>query len=301
MSIRQATYDEVVEECGRLARQWRRLRPDQTQIAAFDADGTLWDEDVADLLWERLIEQQALTRQAAAPLARTVRASGEEPAHDPYEDYARLRELARQGRCSEETMVRVMLEGLAGLGEDEIYLHSQKALARARGIAGVGSGPAALMISRLRDLGYRIVVVSGSPRWAVEVALKPLGIDSSDIVAGQVAVVNGALTDGVIEPLPHGRGKIQAILRRFGAVPHVSVGNGLADLEMLEAASHLKLLVNPTDALLKACEDGAAYVTPLGEHDLATAATGRGPTLKSRAVTTAGATAARKPRPRARR
>jgi len=302
MSIRQATYEEVVEQCGRLARQWRRLRPDQPQIAAFDADGTLWEEDVADLLWDHLVEGKALTRQAAAPLARTVRAAGEEPTHDPYEDYQRLKELSRRGRCPEETMVRVMLQGLAGLTEEAIYLHAQKALARARGISGVATGPSALMIARLRDLGYRVVVVSGSPRWAVEVAVKPLGMDTTDIVAGQVAVVSGALTDGVIEPLPHGPGKIQAILRRFGTVPHVSVGNGLGDLEMLEAASHLKLLVNPTDALLKACEDGAAYVTPRGEPDLAGAATGRGPTIRSRGVAAAGAgTSTPKPRPRARR
>jgi len=305
MSIRQATYDDVVEQCGRLAQQWRRLRPDQTQFAAFDADGTLWEDDVADLLWEHLTRGKALHRMAAAPLARAVRGAGEEPTHDPYADYAKLKELSRAGRCGEGTMVRVMLEGLAGLREEDIYLHSQKALERAGGPARKGTGPAAAMIARLRDLGYRVVVVSGSPRWTVEVAVKPLGVGPADIVAGQVAVVDGTLTDGVIEPLPHGKGKIQAILRRFGAGPHVSVGNGLGDLQMLEAASHLKLLINPTDALLKACEDGAAYVTPLGGPELAGIAAGRGRTLKSTGAAARGSTAAgttrSKPRPRARR
>ena len=171
-------------------------------------------------------------------------------------------------------MVRVMLQGLAGLREDEVYVHSQKAVAAAEGTPAA-SRPAFRMIEQLRDLGFRVIVVSGSPRWTVEVAVRSMGIEPEDIIAGQVAVVEGVLTHGVIEPLPHGKGKIQAILRRFGAVPHVSVGNGLGDLAMLEAASHLKLLINPTEALLRACEEGAAATTPMGLLHLPEAAATR--------------------------
>ncbi|HKY33249.1 MAG TPA: HAD family hydrolase [Candidatus Polarisedimenticolia bacterium] len=253
MSVRRAHVSDLLEQCHRLAQQADRLRPGQPQIAAFDADGTLWGPDVAELLWGRILDERALDRRAVAPIARVLRGCGAEPSRDPYADFSRLMDLFMAGRCSEEQMTRVMLEGLAGMREEALYALSGKA------VSGLGdvtqTGEAARMVEHLRTLGFHVVVVSGSPRWAIETAVRPLGIERSEVIAGQVAVVDSVLTDGIIEPLPYGKGKIQAILRRYGRVPIIAAGNGLADLPMLEGASHLRLLVNPTAELLRACDD----------------------------------------------
>lgn len=255
MSIPSASYNDVVEQCLRVAQQGRNLRPGQRQIAAFDADGTLWAQDVAEILWQRLVDGNTLREAGAGPLARAVRSLGEEPARDARKDYIRLLRLYREGRCPEETMVRAMLSGLAGIREDDLYECVKEAILEIPDMKTLDTGRSADMIRQLRDQGFRIVVVSSSPRWAVEVAVQRLGIEQRDVVAGQVAVVNGVLTQSIIEPLPHGPGKIQALLRACGSVPHVSVGNAMNDLALLEAASHLKLLVNPTDDLVAACEE----------------------------------------------
>jgi phosphoserine phosphatase len=255
MSIRRAPLQDILERCDRLAIDSGRLRPGQPQLAAFDADGTLWKTDVGDLLWERLLAERALDRRAIAPIARTLRACGVEPSRDPYVDFPRLQELHRSGLCSEELLARVMLQGLAGLREEDVYVQALKAMGRCEALSNAATGEASSLLDHLRRLGFQVVVVSASPRWAVEVAAQPLGISPDEVLAGQVAVVNGVLSDGVLDPLPHGRGKIQALLRRYGRVPVVAAGNGLGDLPMLEGASHLRFLFNPTEELVKAADE----------------------------------------------
>lgn len=293
MSIRRATLPEIVQRCDHLAQQGKRLRPGQSPIAALDADGTLWGPDVAELLWRRLISQRALHRRAAAPIARALRDCGAEPKRDPYVDYEQLCVLHRAGLVPQETMVRAMLAGLAGLREETLYLSCVEVVSEAGELNSLDGGGTRRMIDELRELGYRVIVVSGSPRWAVEVAVRPLGIPPEDVLAGQVAVVDGALTDGIIEPLPWGKGKVQSILRRFGVVPRISMGNGLGDLPMLEATSHLRILVDPTDELKTACEEikGATWSVSL----LAPRATSHRHAAVARAAGQPAPTARRRP------
>jgi phosphoserine phosphatase len=264
MSIRRAPLQDLFDRCERLAQQGHRLRPGQPLLAAFDADGTLWAADVAEILWDRLISERALDRRAVAPIARALRACGVEPSRDPYSDYPRLMDLFRGGRCTEEIMARVMLEGLAGLREEDVYVHALKAVTANGEVSEAMAGEASRLMDHLRRLGYQIVVVSGSPRWAVEVAVQPLGVQTSEVLAGQVAVVDGVLSDEVLEPLPLGQGKIQSILRRFGRVPLVAAGNGVGDLAMLEGASHLRFLFNPTSELVRAADEMRTVTWSLG-------------------------------------
>lgn len=304
MSIRRASYSDVLEECARLAQNGQRLRPGQSPLAAFDADGTLWAADVAEVLWARLVDNKALHPRAAAPMARALRSCGKEPARDPYEDFGQLMNLYRSGGCPEETMVRAMLEGLVGLAEKDLLDHCGAAVAETKGFETHESAGVARMIAELRRLGFRVIVVSGSPRWAVECAVRRFGVEPADVLAGQVAVVDGVLTDGIIEPLPYGPGKIQAILRRLGTVPQVAVGNTLGDLAMLEATSHLKLIVNASQALAKACEQSRGYTWSLGLQEWLTTGPAkpggrRGASrLKSASATAAGGTSTPTDRPR---
>ncbi|MFQ5702025.1 MAG: HAD family hydrolase [Acidobacteriota bacterium] len=268
MSIPNAAYSEVVERCLHLAWQGRWLRPRQPQIAAFDTDGTLWDCDLAHRFWRRLVSRRLLHENAQRPLARAARALGLEPCQNPYDNYRTLDGLRRAGRCPEPLMVRVMLEGLTGLREDQVRSHARATVTGVAEMRSVAGGRAAELIGQLRQQGFRVIVVSASPHWVVEAAVESIGMTPEDVIAGRVAVVDSVLTDGVIEPVPYGTGKIQAILRRFRAVPSISVGNGVGDLAMLKASSHLKLLVNPTQALLQACEEIGGNTWPMGILDL---------------------------------
>jgi phosphoserine phosphatase len=299
MSIPSASYNDVVDQCLRVAQQGRNLRPGQRQIAAFDADGTLWAQDVAEILWQRLVESGTLREAGAGPLARAVRSLGHEPSREARQDYMRLLRLYREGRCPEETMVRAMLSGLAGIREDDLYECAREAIGSVDDLKSQANGRPADMIRQLRAQGFHIVVVSSSPRWVVEVAVDGLGIEPRDVVAGQVAVVEGVLTSSIIEPLPQGQGKIQALLRSCGSVPHVSVGNTINDLALLEAASHLKLLVNPTDDLVAACEEIGGSTWSMATLDLHSGPAHRRKLRQTGVNSTGPMPAIKPPRPRA--
>ena len=296
MGIPRKTIHDVIEQCGRLAREAHRLRPDLHHLAAFDADGTLWGPDVAELLWERLLSSRALTPAGAAPMARALRQCGEEPTRDPFRDYPALDALFRAGRCSEETMARVMLQGLAGLREEDLYAHARAAIGQASDLQEARIAGTRRLLDEMRKLGYRVIVVSSSPRWVVEVAVEPLGVARKDILAGQVAVVDGVLSDGILEPLPHGKGKIQAILRRFGSVPRVALGNALSDLAMLEATSHLRVLVNPTEELLSASEGIHGTTWSMGPVGAAASEAGKRAAVAGTGAHTTGPHPPRRPR-----
>ncbi len=298
MSIPSADYDEILDQCRRIATQGRTLRPGDAPIAAFDADGTLWDTDVAEVLWQHLVDRRALHPRAAGPIARTLRASGEDPSHDPYDDYGRLIARYREERVREDAMVRVMIEGLAGLEEARLYDHAREAFSSCEALASSGRGRPADMVRRLRAEGYRVVVVSSSPRWAVEVAVEPLGVPPHDVIGGDLAVVDGRLAGSVIQPLPHAQGKVEAVLRRFGAVPRVSAGNTIHDLALLAAASHVKLLVNPTDDLIAAFEERGAGGWSASRLDLHTDARPRTKIRKKAAAIPMNAPSTRAPRQR---
>jgi hypothetical protein len=76
------------------------------------------------------------------------------------------------------------------------------------------------------------------------------------------------------------------------------VGNTISDLPLLEAASHLKLLVNPTADLVAACEEIGGSTWSMATVDLLSAPAR--PKLRQAGVNTTGPIPAIKtPRPRA--
>jgi len=200
-------------------------------VAAFDADGTLWREDIGEAFLRHLVG----TGRVRLPDGR-----------DPYEAYERAVERDRR------TGYMLAAQLLAGLGEAEVAAEADRF---ARSWVPPRLVRAALELrAACSEAGLRLVVVSASPLPIVRAAAPLAGF--SDFAGIAVRVRDGRFTAEVLEPVTYAEGKVQAAAR-FGPLI-VACGDSLGgDLPLLSAA-RIPVVVAPstgsplaTEALLR--------------------------------------------------
>jgi phosphoserine phosphatase len=197
------------------------------EVAVFDADGTLWADDVGEDMFRWLLAQGRLL--GGAP-GRDLWAEYEAKCKaSPYDGYGWL------GAC------------LAGLEERE--LEALAAGFYAEHYARKVFPAQRALVEALHEAGWEVWIVSGSPRWMVVPGALDLGIPRERVVGVEVAVEGGVLTDRVLEPVTCHQGKVEAIGQRIGKRPRLAAGNAMTDHEMLCLASDVVLTVNPGPAL----------------------------------------------------
>jgi HAD superfamily phosphoserine phosphatase-like hydrolase len=221
-------------------------------VAAFDADHTLWHADVGDLGWRACLEARLLKPASAAPLARELELVGARPSGEPHEDARALYALYKEDKVSEDAIVRAMTVCYAGWSHDEVEALSRRlardAIARARyeGVAEIARG--------LRERGFRVVVVSGSPAWLVRESVRGfLPVDPEvDIFGTLLESKSGILGAKMAEPVTFFEGKVEALKRAFpGKRPSFAFGDSKGDVPLLEHAARLAFAVNPRPQLRK--------------------------------------------------
>lgn len=198
---------------------------------AFDADGTLWADDIGEAFFDFKIDNELV------PLP-----------NDPYEHYLLLKSqnppiaynwLA--ALCAGQTVERVM-----SWAETSYIAQKPRVFV-----------PAFSLIQDLKAIGVESVVVSASVKWAVIPGAERLGI-SSDCVFG----VETEVKDGMVSDKPSGfmtwrEGKREALLKKFGVGPLFACGNSDGDLQLLESSRGLRLAVQ-----------SASSDTSLGQNEL---------------------------------
>ncbi len=179
-------------------------------VAAFDADGTLWREDVGEAFLRHLVG----IGWVRLPDGR-----------DPYEAYERA--VERDKRTG--YMFAAQLQ--AGLGEAEVAAEAERF---ARSWVPRRLVRAALELrAACSEAGLRPVMVSASPLPIVRAAAPLAGF--SDLAGIAVRVRDGRFTAEVLEPVTYAEGKVQAAAR-FGPLI-VACGDSLTgDLALLSAA-----------------------------------------------------------------
>lgn len=194
-----------------------RAARDAGGTAAFDADGTLWADDIGEAFL------RDLEREGRVP-AGAWRTYEARHAEDPVGAYG--------------WAVSVM----AGLPEAEVR-------ARAERFFPLHFAPRLFpavraLVEALVSGGVRVAIVSASNRWLVEAAARALRVPHVAGVA--VEIEGGVLTERVVHPLPAGEGKVHWARALLGAAPSLAVGNGAIDLELLRSAAH-RLVICPAD------------------------------------------------------
>lgn len=241
----ERSVEELVREIGALPRG-AGVAP----LAVLDADGTLWAGDVGLMLFEWMVHGRRLRAPTAPRIAAELSAMKEPATGDLHRDAWRLFELYRDGRYPERDVCMLMAWAFAGYRDDEARAECRAAL-DAAGLAGLVHEGVRALLAGLRELGLRVIVVSASPAWGVELGCGPLGIEAADVRAIE-AVRDGAgvVEADVLPPVTYREGKVEAIHAiTGGARPLVVLGDSAGDLPMLADAT-LAVAIQPRPALL---------------------------------------------------
>jgi phosphoserine phosphatase len=188
-------------------------------IAAFDADGTLWQTDVGELFFQYQIDCCDLPNMPA----------------DPWHYYETLK----------KTDHRAAYLWLAQINKGQSFNDVRKwAQASVNAAAPLPVfAPQARLIQYLTSHQFEIYIVTASVQWAVAPAAHLVGVKSEHVLGIQTAIEDGVVTDRQHGELTWREGKATGLIKTTGVAPHLSVGNTIGDEALLRAATHTRLAI----------------------------------------------------------
>lgn len=207
-------------------------------LAVFDADGTLWADDIGEDCFLWLLEEKKI----------------------PGLDYSRDLFAEYQARVEEDEVAGYasLVELLAGVRESELRAWC-RSFFEARYARKVFAAQQSL-IDRLHGAGWEVWIVSASPRWMVEPGAEAMGIPLERVVGISSEVVDGVLSEKVQEPVSARQGKVACIETWIGRTPALVSGNSMGDFAMLKVASELSLVIEPGEELSALAEEAGWVV-----------------------------------------
>jgi phosphoserine phosphatase len=217
-------------------------------VAVFDADGTLWQADAGDELFEY---------QKSRHLMPSAPAQGDE-LQAVYDAILKSGDT----RLAYESVIK--WNAGASLEEMESWVAQCWARPETKGRC-VPIDVTQSLVRALHQRGFEVWVVSASNWWLVAHAVAPLGIPSERVIAGRLDVYDGRLTDKWLYPLPYRATKTKAIADIIGVWPKLVAGNSMGDYEMMLLAQELVLVINtakPGDPYYETEQDLARHMTP---------------------------------------
>lgn len=213
---------------------WERIRSStqssiqefgaQKLIAAFDADGTLWDTDFGENFFQFQIDRK-LVEMPANPWQYYWDLKGE--SGDPRPGFLWLAQI-----CQGHSLAEVKKwadESFASQGSDVIFQEQQK------------------VIRYFLDAGITVAIVTASVAWAIEPGARKLGVPTQNVIGVRTEVRNGIVTDIQQGPVTYREGKV-AGLKQYFPNHHCffASGNTTGDLELLTYSKGIRLAVTAT-------------------------------------------------------
>ncbi len=196
------------------------------QVATFDADGTLWADDVGEDFFRWLIAEGRLP--------------GVSPGEDRYAAYEAQLEVDTAGAYASVATSMAGLEEATLKGWCRDFFEAR--------YAEKIFAPQAALVRSLEAAGVEVWVVTASPRWIVQAGMAWFELPPERVVGIDVAVIGGRLTDRVVGPVTYRAGKVAAIDLRIRQRPALASGNTMSDFDMLVAAGE-GVVINPGEEL----------------------------------------------------
>ena len=196
----------------------RALKDGATPIAAFDADGTLWNMDMGEHFFDYQVRNRLLPGL-------------------PDDPWAHYRKLHKEHAPTAFLWLAQINEGQT---LKQVQQWSQKAFQE---INPVPTFPGVVEILRhLQKSDVAVYVVTASITWSVEPGAEFLGIPRENVIGVQTKVHKGLICgeqDGVVT---WREGKVTGLLNvTERRLPFFAAGNTLGDLPLLDSASHIRL------------------------------------------------------------
>lgn len=202
----------------------KNLEPEPKAVAAFDADGTLWDIDVGEIVFDHQIKHWDL-KLPENPWKYYLDLKKKEP----RQAYLWLAQIL-EGKCIDEVLKK----------NEESYVFWEKE-----------NGPLPIfeeqkkLIKKLSDYGVEVYIVTASVRWSVFAGAKRLGIPTKNVIGVQTHLKDNYVSSSQKGAITYRKGKAEALFSVIGDRPLVlTAGNTMGDFELLEASQGIRLAVS---------------------------------------------------------
>ncbi len=191
-------------------------------IAAFDADGTLWDTDLGENFFQYQIDNK-LVSLPDNPWQHYW--DMKKVNNDPCPAYAWLAQINKGVPL--QTLRQWAQKAFDQIQPKPIFSEQKK------------------LIDLLKSNGIQVYIVTASITWAVEPGARELGLTDSDVIGIETSVENSLVTDTVLHPITYRQGKVDALLKRTqNKLPFLCSGNTIGDFELLNSSTHIRLAVS---------------------------------------------------------
>lgn len=194
------------------------------RIAAFDADGTLWDSDAGETFFDWQIQNCGLEGLPADPWARYKELKNP----DPRVAYVWLAQINAGHSLAQ---VRAWAKECFAQHPNWPVFESQRRL-----------------FELLRSLDFEIFIVTASIKWAVEPVASLLGVDYDHVIGITTRIEDGYVGMEAVHPITWRQGKAEGLLvATKGIRPILACGNTYGDTALIETATHVNLAVSTQD------------------------------------------------------
>lgn len=214
---------KTVSDLEQLLETLTKKRPSGPAVAAFDADGTLWDIDMGESFFDYVIKNQLV------PLPR-----------DPWSFYFEL-----QDRASKEAAYLWLAQIFKGIPLEQVRAWAKESVESIHPIPVFDFQKK--VISHLLGLGVDVYIVTASIKWAVEPAAHLVGLAPEKVLGIETVLEDGRIGMRKKGTLTYREGKPKRLLEATGGVrPFFCSGNTEGDLELLRSATDVRFVMSNT-------------------------------------------------------
>ena len=196
----------------------------KSPVAAFDADGTLWNMDMGEHFFQYQIDHKLVAMPS-----------------DPWHHYKSLKKKHPPDAYLWLAQIN------HGKSLDEVRKWASAAVGE---IGAVPFFPEVQhLVQYLISKKVSVYVVTASVTWAVEPAARLLGIPFSHVLGVETEIDDtGLVTDHQRGVVTYRHGKAESLLAATGDVrPFLCVGNTEGDQKLIESSTDFKLCVRSSD------------------------------------------------------
>lgn len=194
----------------------------EPRVAAFDADGTLWATDMGENFFNYQIQKKLV------PMPE-----------DPWTHYLNLKKVNNDPRPAYLWLAQIN----AGVPISTVRTWAQESVQSQHPVPIFPEQK--VLIQLLQKYGVDIFVVTASVSWAVEPAVKLLGLEPSSVIGVETKIHNNLVTTEGVFPITYKQGKVEALLQKTrGQKPFLACGNTSGDTALLESATEFSIAIN---------------------------------------------------------